>query len=140
MGLQGNNESAHRGGSSGPDIPADIRPKTSVSPPNPGKKTSILAWTSCADVLWHGHPAQTSMHKFRSEKFRAVLSFPILRSLVSCLRSSRRMRQYLDSPTRNCASVSMWCRHLMESHITYAGVTLPCWLAFLENPIGPPRP
>ena len=50
----------------GPDIPVDIRPKTSVRPSNSWKK----------QAFWHGHPARTSMKKLQSEKLRAAFSFP----------------------------------------------------------------
>ena len=46
------NENSAQRGSFWPDIPADIRPKTSVMPSKSWKKTSILERTCCADV--HG--------------------------------------------------------------------------------------
>ena len=52
---------APKGGSFGPDIPANVRSKTSVRPSTSLKK----------QALWHGHPALTSMKKLRSEKVHA---------------------------------------------------------------------
>ena len=60
-----NGNSAQRG-SFWPDIPADIRPKTSVRPPKSWKR----------QAFWDGQPARTSMEKLRSEKLRADISFP----------------------------------------------------------------
>ena len=48
-----------------PDVPADIRPKTSVRPSKSWKKAS-----------WHKHAPRTSTKKLRSEKLRADFSFP----------------------------------------------------------------
>ena len=49
-----------------PDVPADIRPKTSVRPSKSWKKQAFR----------HGHAARTSTKKLRSEKLRADFSFP----------------------------------------------------------------
>ena len=48
-------------GSFRPDVPADIRPKTSVRPSKSWKK----------QAFWDGHAARTSTKKSRSEKLRA---------------------------------------------------------------------
>ena len=55
-----NGNSAQRG-SFWPDVPADIRPKTSVRPSKCWKKQAV----------WDGQPARTSMKKLRSQKLRA---------------------------------------------------------------------
>ena len=65
------NEKSAQRGSVGPDIPADIRPKTSVRPSKSWKNKHF----------GDGHPARTSMkklrsEKLRSEKLRADFSFP----------------------------------------------------------------
>ena len=62
------NENSAQRGSCWPDIPADIRPKTSVRPSKSWKK----------QAFWNGHRARTSMKKLRSEKLRADFPFPTL--------------------------------------------------------------
>ena len=57
--------SAERG-SFWPDIPAELRPKTSVRPSKSRTK----------EAFWHRHPARTSTKKLRSEKLRADFSCP----------------------------------------------------------------
>ena len=61
------NENSAQRGSFGPDIPADVPPKTSVRP------SKILE----NQAFRNGHPTRTSMKKLRSEKLRADFSFPI---------------------------------------------------------------
>ena len=60
------NENSGQRGSFGPDIPADIRPKTSVRPSKSWKNKHFRT-----DI-----PARTSMKKLRSEKLRADFSLP----------------------------------------------------------------
>ena len=61
------NENSAQRGSFGPDIPADIPPKTSVRPSKSWKKQAFR----------NGHPTRTSIKKLRSAKLRADSSFPI---------------------------------------------------------------
>ena len=52
-------EKAAQRGSFGPDIPADIGPKTSVRPSKSWQRKQ---------AVWHGHLARTSMKELRSKK------------------------------------------------------------------------
>ena len=68
------NEKSAQRGSFGPDIPADIRPKTSVRP-SKFWKTSILGWTSRADVH-----EKTSVRKTSGCFFCSLFLGPCLRA------------------------------------------------------------
>ena len=73
------NEKSAQRGSFPPDIPADIRPKTFVSPSkDPGKKQAFR----------HGHAVRTSSEKLRSEKLRS-LSKGLVYKLGGALRQKR---------------------------------------------------
>ena len=91
------NENQPKDRSFWPDVPADIRPKTSVRPSKSWKK----------QAFWHGHAARTSTKKLRSEKHRADFSFPTKWKIL--------FLAYFGRTPKGAYSTRGRSRHLLET-------------------------